>query len=153
MSISLFFFGSLPYNGVVLGADNLKERGVFLPWKKLRQRKRSIATLATSMARLSYVAMGKRMRSQSKRRNAARKKRISLVKKRPGFSFPGRYLANFFLIASKVSSDKSCSILQASRNAVSGSTPRSMKILLRILCLSYIFSIESVSSLYAFLVG
>ena len=89
MSISLFFFGSLPYNGVVLGADNLKERGVFLPWKKLRQRKRSIATLATSMARLSYVAMGKRMRSQSKRINAAKRKRISLVKKKTGlFFFP-----------------------------------------------------------------
>ena len=97
MSISLFFFESLPYNGVVLGADNLKERGVFLPWKKLRQRKRSIATLATSMARLSYVAMGKRMRSQSKRRNAAKRKRISLVKKRPGFSFPGLVLTNVFL--------------------------------------------------------
>ena len=89
MSISLFFFGSLPYNGVVLGADNLKERGVFLAWKKLRQRKRSIATLATSTARLSYVAMGKRMRSQSKRRNAAKRKRISLVKKKTGlFFFP-----------------------------------------------------------------
>ena len=95
MSISLFFFGSLPYNGVVLGADNLKERGVFLPWKKLRQRKRSIATLATSMARLSYVAMGKRMRSQSKRRNAAKRKRISLVKKKTGLFFSRSLFGEF----------------------------------------------------------
>ena len=95
MSISLFFFGSLPYNGVVLGADNLKERGVFLPWKKLRQRKRSIATLATSMARLSYVAMGKRMRSQSIRRNAAKRKRISLVKKKTGLFFSRSLFGEF----------------------------------------------------------
>ena len=29
MSISLFFFRSLPYNGVVLGADNFKRKGRF----------------------------------------------------------------------------------------------------------------------------
>lgn len=94
MSISLFFFGSLPYNGVVLGGDNLKERGVFLPWKKLRQRKRSIATLATSMARLSYVAMGKRTPSQRKR-SAQRKKRISLVKKKTGLFFSRSLFGEF----------------------------------------------------------
>ena len=122
---------------------NKKERGIFLLWKKRKQRKRSIATLAISMARLSFVAMAKSTKSQSAGKDAVRKRRtINLVKKKTRFFFSLVYLLlqTYFFIASKVSSDKSCSILQASLKAIFSSTPRLMKILLRILCLSYIFS-------------